>query len=299
MYTYEDFPEEKEMPEGMQTLQNSDEALEAFYHRDVEYVNYDGVKRVLQILVPNKRENKNEGYPLILFVQGSAWRKQDIYKRLPQLGYVARKGFTVALVQYRESEIAPFPAQVQDTKAAIRFLRKHAGQYRINPDQVFLWGDSSGGHTALLAGMTADSQNMQTEFYEGEKEKVNAIIDFYGVVDIRMPDGFPNTPNHQQADSAEGMLMGGRNINEIPEEAKKSVPMEYIGPDTPPILIMHGTKDRTVSFKHSVKLYEALKKKGKVTEFYRICGADHGSPAFYTDDTLDLMISFIRKYIKK
>lgn len=298
MYTYEEFKENEIMLEGMKTLDMNDEELESLYIPDVEYVNYDGIGRVLQILVPNKRVNKDEKYPLLVYVQGSAWHKQNVYSRIPQLGYVSRKGYVIAIVQYRESDIAPFPAQIQDTKTAIRFLRKHADEYRIDTNNVFVWGDSSGGHTALLTGLSEDIKELDNNLYPEYSCNVNGIIDFYGVVDIRMTDGFPNTDNHQQADSPEGYLLGKVNVLENMELATKTVPMEYLEHDIPPILMIHGTKDRTVSFKHSIELYKALKENNKEVEFYRLRKADHGGPAFYQDNVLNIVIGFVNKYRK-
>ncbi len=108
------------------------------------------------MLVPEvKPESVQKKYPAILYVQGSAWLKQDQYKRLSAMADLARRGFVTAILQYRESNLATFPAQVQDAKTGIRFLRKHAEEYHIDVDNIFIMGDSSGGHTAVLAGITA------------------------------------------------------------------------------------------------------------------------------------------------
>lgn len=298
MYSYENYPEDDTLLAGMKTLNNNDSDIESCYLPDIEYADYNGIKRTLQLLIPNKREYHNEKYPLILFIQGSAWEKQDIYKRVPTMGYISQKGFVTAIVQYRESEIAPFPAQVQDAKAAIRFLRKNAGKYRIQTENVFIWGDSSGGHTALLAGLTGNTGKLDTPLHPAYSSHVNGIIDFYGVVDIRMEDGFPNTENHQQPDSPEGKLLGQTSILDHPELAAQTVPMEYLDGPIPPVLIMHGTKDRTVAFQHSVKLYQALTKAHKEVEFYRLRNADHGSPSFYRGSTLAIVIDFIKRHLR-
>ena len=91
---------------------------------------------------------------MVVYVQGSAWFKQEIGYETPQLSPFASKGYVVAVVEYRPSTVAPFPAQIRDTKAAIRFLMKNASTYSIDPEKVVLWGDSSGGHTAAMTGVT-------------------------------------------------------------------------------------------------------------------------------------------------
>ena len=153
--TYEEMIEDETFIEGMQTCIMSDHEMDTMYIPDVEYMNIDGISRILQILVPRKRVMENEKYPLIVYVQGSAWHKQNVYQHVGQLNYLCKQGFVVAIVQYRESDLAPFPAQIEDTKTAIRFLRKHHEEYFIDEQNVFLFGDSSGGHVALVSGLTS------------------------------------------------------------------------------------------------------------------------------------------------
>ncbi len=297
MYDYDEFKENETMIEGIKTLVMDDSKLNSVYVPDVEYACYGDVSRKLQLIQPSKRENGADKYPTLVFVQGSAWFKQNVYNHVADFGYLAHRGYVVAIVEYRESTIAPFPAQVEDTKNAIRFLRKNADQYRVDANNIFVWGDSSGGHTALLTGLTG-AADLQGELYLDYPSVVNGIIDFYGVVDITMTDGFPNTPNHQQPDSPEGVFLGRVNVLDNHELARKTLPMEYLDRDIPPILMIHGTKDRTVSFDHSIKLYQELKAKDKEVDFYRLRYADHGGPAFYQDEIFDIVIDFVRKHLK-
>lgn len=293
--TYEEMIEDETVLEGMKTRLMNDQEMDTMYIPDVEYMKVDGISRVLQILVPRKRVMENEQYPLIVYVQGSAWHKQNIYQHVGQLNYLCKQGFVVAIVQYRESDLAPFPAQIEDTKTAIRFLKKHREEYYIDDQNVFLFGDSSGGHVALLAGLTAKLGIMDSDLYKEYTNDVCAIIDFYGVVDITMEDGFPTTENHQQPDSPEGYLIGRKNVLDNLEIARQTNPMNYLDGDIPPILIAHGTKDRLVAFKQSVKLYKTLKEKNKEVVFYRMKGADHGGPMFFCEEMLDEVVKFIRK----
>lgn len=295
--TYEEMIDDETVLEGMKTRLMNDREMDTMYIPDVEYMKIDGISRVLQILVPRKRVMENEQYPLIVYVQGSAWHKQNIYQHVGQLNYLCKQGFVVAIVQYRESDLAPFPAQIEDTKTAIRFLKKHREEYYIDDQNVFLFGDSSGGHVALLAGLTAKLDIMDSDLYKEYTNDVCAIIDFYGVVDITMEDGFPTTENHQQPDSPEGYLIGRKNVLDNLEIARQTNPMNYLDGDIPPILIAHGTKDRLVAFKQSVKLYKTLKEKNKEVIFYRMKGADHGGPMFFCEEMLDEVIKFIKKNI--
>lgn len=267
------------------------------YKHDVVYVTRAEGDRTLQMLVPEEKNGKK--YPAILYIQGSAWLKQDQYKRLAAMADLARRGFVTATLQYRESDLAVFPAQIQDAKTGVRFLRKHAEEYHIDADNIFIMGDSSGGHTAVMAGITADQDILDTDVYKEFSCGVKAIVDFYGVTDVRQKGDFPTTLNQGEPDSPEGKLIGGKNVYEHPELSVPVICAEYVQKDReiPPILMMHGTGDDTVSWKQSVRLYKKLREEGKNVTFYVIENAVHGDNAFWTTENLDIVEKFIKKYL--
>lgn len=267
------------------------------YKHDVVYVTRAEGDRTLQMLVPEEKNGKK--YPAILYVQGSAWLKQDQYKRLAAMADLARRGFVTATLQYRESDLAVFPAQIQDAKTGVRFLRKHAEEYHIDADNIFIMGDSSGGHTAVMAGITADQDILDTDVYGEFSCGVKAIVDFYGVTDVRQKGDFPTTLNQGEPDSPEGKLIGQKNVYEHPELSVPVTCSEYVQKDReiPPILMMHGTGDDTVSWKQSVRLYKKLREEEKNVTFYVIENAVHGDNAFWTTENLDIVEKFIKKYL--
>ncbi len=268
------------------------------YKHDVVYVTRAEGDRTLQMLVPEEKNGKK--YPAILYVQGSAWLKQDQYKRLAAMADLARRGFVTATLQYRESDLAVFPAQIQDAKTGVRFFRKHAEEYHIDADNIFIMGDSSGGHTAVMAGITADQDILDTDVYGEFSCGVKAIVDFYGVTDVRQKGDFPTTLNQGEPDSPEGKLIGEKNVYKHPELSVPVTCAEYIQKDKeiPPILMMHGTGDDTVSLKQSVRLYKKLLEEEKNVTFYVIENAVHGDNAFWTTENLDIVEKFIKKYIR-
>ena len=122
--------------------------------RNVVFACPDGKELKMQILCPWRKDKR---YPLVVFVQGSAWTTPNPDYELPQLGALARQGFVVASVSHRDCRDGyAFPAFLQDVKTAIRFLRAHAAEYCIEKERVGIWGTSSGGNAALLVGMTGD-----------------------------------------------------------------------------------------------------------------------------------------------
>ena len=285
--------------EGVHYLKADGTEVYGVYKHDVCYVERDGVKRTLQMIVPEMKPDKNYTYPAILYVQGSAWMKQDNYKRLGVMARLAQRGYVTAILQYRESSIASYPAPVEDAKTGVRFLRMHAEEYHIDPENIVIMGDSSGGHTALAAGITAEEDCMDTEIYSGVSCSVKAIVDLYGVTDICQKTDFPTTPNQGEPDSPEGMLIGGNNVYEHPELSDPVIISNYVKEEKeiPPILMMHGTADDTVSCDQSIRLYKKFLEEGKNVTFYLVKNAGHGDIAFWTEINMDIIDGFIRKYI--
>ena len=270
------------------------------YKHDVCYMEKDGIQRTLQMIVPEMKPDKDYVYPAILYVQGSAWMKQDNYKRLGVMARLAQRGYVTAILQYRESSIAAYPAPVEDAKAGLKFLRMHAQEYHIDPENIVIMGDSSGGHTALAAGITGDGC-LDTDLYPGVSCKVKAIVDFYGVTDICQKTDFPTTPNQGEADSPEGMLIGGNNVYEHPELSGPVLIGGYVTADReiPPVLMMHGTADDTVSCNQSIRLYKKFLEEGKDVEFYLVKNAVHGDIAFWTEKNMDIVDGFLRKHVER
>ena len=287
--------------EGVGIVEADGTEIYGLYKHNVCYVERDGVERTLQMIVPEFAPNvdKDKTFPAVLYVQGSAWMKQDEYKRLAVMARLAARGFVTAILQYRESSIAAFPAPVEDAKTGVRFLRKFAADYHINPDQIFLMGDSSGGNTAVNAAFTADMPCMDTDVYGEYSCKVKAVIDFYGVTDVMQKGDFPTTPNQGEPDSPEGKEIGNKNVYEYPELAKAIECAEYVkeGTEIPPIFMIHGTGDTIVSYNQSLRLYKKLLEEGKEVEFHLLKNAEHGDVAFWTDKILDMVEDFIRRHM--
>ena len=305
-YTYEEMPEYSGAPDGSVRIPTSGNEVGIAYFNDVPYCTAGGTKLNLQVLVPYTR---NEGHPFfcrgsrtpkhpcIVYVQGSAWMKQHCHAVVADAARLARRGYVIAVVEYRSSDIAPFPAQIIDALNAVRFMKVHADEYRADPERMILAGNSSGGHTAVYGGIYHNDADPEENLFPGVSADVRGIINQYGSTDFTFPDSNPTTPNHNAPDSPEGRVMGGRDLNAEPELARKLTVRCNITPETQivPTLILHGTKDRTVNCMCSVLLYEHLKACGKDTQLLLIEGADHGGPEFFSDAVLDAEEAFIRR----
>ncbi len=304
-YTWEEFPEFTEEIEGVRVIPTSGDERSVHYMHDVEYAEVNGVKLHLQILIPASRndgfvpfgEKQNFSRPCFVFVQGSGWMKQYVYANLVNLSRLAQRGYVCAIVEYRHSGIAYFPAQACDALNAIRYLRKTHAAWGIDPDRIILAGDSSGGHTAVWGGLLHNDETEQNLF-PGISAEVCGIVNYYGSVSVMEPDSNPQTVNHCLPDSPEGRVMGGKNLLENDMELAKVLSAEcHIDENTKiaPMLIFHGTKDRTVNCTGSVILYNRLKETGHDVTMYLIQGADHGGPEFWTEEVLDIVEGFMKK----
>ena len=309
-WTYEEFPDYTSLaglPEGAHLISTTGNESGVFYIHDVEYAVVDNIPLHLQILVPTSRnaafsplaDHQPFTLPCFVFVQGSAWMKQYVYAKLAQVAKIALKGYVCAIVEYRHSGQAAFPAQIRDARNAVRFLRKNAARFGIDPAKIILAGDSSGGYTAVWGGMLHDDDSPEN-LYPPFSADVKGIVDYYGSVSVIAPDSNPCTVNHCRPDSPEGMVMGSRDLLENPELARQLSAECNIFPETqiPPVLIFHGTKDRTVNCSGSVVLYQALKQTGHPAELYLLRGADHGGPEFWTDEVIEIVDAFCRKCLE-
>ena len=298
-WSYEEFPEYTETPKGATRIETTGDEIGVRFVREVEYAAPDGIPLHLNILVPAKRNASSPKYPCLVYVQGSAWMKQDIYAVVCNIDALVKKGCVVAVVQYRHSGQAAFPAQVVDARNAVRFMRAHADDYAVDADKIFIGGSSSGGHVASLVALTDEGGEMDDNLFPGVSAKVLGVLDYYGSVTLLMEDGNPSTINHKMPDSPEGKLLGGLNVREHPELAAKASAVTHVTRDReiPPFCIFHGTKDRTVNARQSAELYEKLRACGKDARLYLIAGADHGGPEFWTPEAIDAAWNFMQECI--
>lgn len=264
--------------------------------KDVVYIERDGVELHLNILYP---KGTAASLPTIVYIPGSAWMQQNLERGIPAFTRFASRGYVIAMVQYRHSGIATFPAQVQDAKTAIRFMRKNADKYHVDSGNVFVWGDSSGGHTALFTGFTQGSSAVaDTNAYKEFPDKVNAIIDFFGPTELARMSDPPSTTNHNLADAPEGRLIGRLNLTENPEKARAASPVYYVTKDAPPTLVAHGDRDLVVILSQSDIIVKEFKKQGIRHEYYVLQGAGHGTGEFWTDRMGDIIEKFIKTNIR-
>lgn len=293
----EEFPADPTLPEGCRELRLTDDPMGVSFINNVVYARRDGVELHLQLFLPTTGTAPDgKRRPLVVFIPGSAWMQQNLDMMVPELCDFARRGWVVANVEYRHSGIAPFPAQAEDAKTAMRFLRLHGEEYGVDPEKTAYFGTSSGAHTALMAGITGDGAP-DTPLYGECSAEAGAIVDWFGPTAISWMSCRPSTMDHVGADSPEGLVIGGKNVWEHPELAEAVDPAGWLSPEkaTPPILIMHGDRDILVPFDQSVRLYGRLREMEKSVEFYKLLDASHGFNGFRSRAAWDVADEFLRR----
>jgi acetyl esterase/lipase len=256
-------------------------ATVAFYRR-MEYAHVGAKRLTMDLYVPQGAQGPA---PVVLWIYGSAWLDRTLYVYGPPILGLLERGYAVAQIDYRmTSEGYLFPAQVQDCKTAVRFLRARAAEFGLDPRRVGASGESAGGHLSALLGLAVDQPDLEGELHPGYSSAVQAVCDIYGPSDLLAMDQqrLPGGQVHDVADSPESRLVGGP-IQENREKVARANPLTYIQGRTgriPPFLLFHGDRDPNVPYGQSVLLYEALRAAGAKVAFHTIAGAGH-SLAFF------------------
>ncbi len=285
----------------MTTLTNFTPQKDVMYFNDVVYGHQSDMDLHLQILKPQDFSGKK--MPCIIYIQGSAWFKQNCYMGVPKFGDFSKRGYVMALVEYRSSTTAKFPAQLQDVKSAVRFVRKNADKFGVDTTNIFIWGDSSGGNMSLLETLTQDQPSLDTDEYGKTALNVNACVAYYPVTDIiKLRDWAVKGMDHQSPNSPEGVLFGKIPIKENAAKVQTASPIIYISKEkagkTAPILIMTGNNDHVLPFMQSVELADKLEECGYKYKFYKVEGGDHGSWQFWTKESFDIVDNFFKANMK-
>lgn len=291
------FPEAVPTNKKVQLFNQTEEIYKLNYLKDVVYATKDGVDLKLQIVMPTPYGKSDMKFPCILYVRGSAWMKQNLYTDVPQISAMAKRGYVVAIVEYRSSDMAVFPAQRNDAISAVNFMRDNAEKYNIDTDNIFVWGSSSGAHTALFTGLHMKSADGKNDSIP----EINGIIAYFPPTDVLHLKDDPTAASKGDENSPEGLLIGKVAVWNAPEKAKEASPIYYIkdNKDMPPVFLAHGTKDRVVPFSQADMLANEMEKYGCKYEFHALRNADHGSWEFWTDEMLDKVEAFVKQYIKK
>ena len=255
--------------------------------RDLQYVEGGHERNRLDLYLPATAEGR---LPLVVWIHGGAWWAGS--KEGCPAVFLAAKGYAVASINYRLSQHAIFPAQIEDCKAAIRWLRANAAKYRLDPAHIGVWGESAGGHLVAMLGTTGTVKELEgTGGNLDQSSRVQCVVDWFGpsdLVTVVQHDDKPGGPVAQ--------LIGGT-VEQNKEKARKASPLTYVSNDSAPFLIMHGDQDNLVPLNQSEVLAKALKKAGVEAKLVVVKGNGHGGPGFGTPENRKLIEDFFAKHL--
>lgn len=260
-------------------------------YQDVDYASDGNVYHKMDIYLP---KGDKDSYPVVVHVYGSAWFSNNS-KSMADLGTICQAlldaGYAVVTPNHRSSGDAAFPAQINDIKAVVRFIRANAEQYGLDPSFIAASGFSSGGHLASLAATSADVAELEGNVGGNLQfsSAVDAACDWSGPIDLLNME----CNGVKQGDNTpEEVLMRLEKTPENEAIFRTLSPISYIDPDDPPVIIFHGTEDNVVPNCQAVEFYEALDKAGVNAELHLVEGGGHGFN-MYADENLDAMVSFL------
>ena len=261
-------PEQTTSPEiNSYTLVPVDPTKLGQVEHDVTYSTTDGVDLKMDIYYP---EFATGAVPAVIYIHGGAWIQGDKTEgagatEIPEL---RSRGYLVAAVNYRLAPQYKFPAQIEDVKCAVRFLRANAAVYGIDPEHIGAWGGSAGGHLVALLGTTDASAGFEGSCgYADESSRVQAVVDMFGPTDLKALS---------QAVGSRFLLALFGTVNRNSNIVKRASPITWISDDDPPFLILHGENDDLVPISQSEILYNRLIAEGVPATLVIVENAGHG-----------------------
>jgi acetyl esterase/lipase len=244
--------------------------------QDLEYLDPGRAER-LDLYRPAEPPTGGKRFGGIVMIHGGGWVGGDkAASREFSMGTtLVKAGYVCVSVNYMMDEGKRWPTNLHDCKNAVRFLRKHAERYHIDPDRIGVIGGSAGGHLALMVAYTTDISALEpTSPYPGISSRVGAVVDLYGITNVatrRKTDEQGNPIGKPRENTA--LFKATR--EEDPELWRLASPVSHVSKSSPPTLILHGTADTTVDRDQATELAARLKEVGAEHEIMMIEGVGH------------------------
>lgn len=233
--------------------------------KNVEYGKGGEMSLMLDLYSPKDRDGL---VPAVIFIHGGAWKGGYRQMYHYYCTKFAEHGYVAATISYRLTGDAPFPAAVEDAKCAVRWLRANSKQLGVDPDKIGVAGGSAGGHLSMMVGYSPDTPELEGKGGHGDvSSRVQAVVTLYGPTDL--------TTESARTKGDVIRFLGGKAMDEAPEQYRQASPITHVTNDDPPTLILHGTIDSTVTIDHAEHLADALKKNDVDYDYDRVEGWPH------------------------
>lgn len=259
------------------------------FERGVEFSNPDNQHLQLNLARP---KTGNGPFPSIVCIHGGGFRAgtREGYDSLCVA--LAEKGYVAVTITYRLSPAYQFPAAVQDSKAAVRWLRANAGKYHLDPTRIGAIGGSAGGHLALFLGVTAGVKQFEGEGNLDQSSQVTCVVSHYGPSDFTQSYG-------KSVDAHEVLpLFFGGNLTEKRKEHIAGSPLNWVTPNAAPTLCIHGTEDKYVAYEQAGWMVDRLKAAAVDAELLTLSGAGHGFKGADAEKANQGTLDFFARYLK-
>jgi acetyl esterase/lipase len=258
--------------------------------KKIVYGKGDKVDLELDLAMP---ADGNGPFPAIVCIHGGGWRGGKREQLTALTEHLAKNGFVAVTISYRFAPDYQFPAQIEDCKAAVRWLRANAAKYKINPDKIGAVGFSAGGHLACLLGAADESAGLEGNGGNPKQSsKVQAVVSFFA------PTDFTEKTWSKDVETLFIVPFLGGKFEDKKDAYRKASPIVYCKKDNPPFLFFHGTKDPLVGIDQSQKMEAALKKVGVSAELVTMEGDGHGWGGDKLTKTIDQTTKFFKDKLK-
>lgn len=230
--------------------------------------------------------------PCIVFVHGGGWTGGDKNMYDEAIRFAAGKGYVGATVGYRLAPAHLFPAQVQDVKCAVRFLRAHAEHYGIDPKRIGAAGDSAGGQLVMMLGVTRPEDGLEGDGGWSETSSaVQAVVSYYGPTDL----GAPDVPELSKWVVTAYL---GAPAAKVPDVCRKASPLSYVHTGQAPMLLMQGTIDPLVPTTQAVRMGMAMSAAKAAGRIEIMVGAAHGFSGADQQHAIEATTAFFDEHLR-
>lgn len=248
--------------------------------KTIEFAKPKGVPLNLNLYRPSQVGK----YPTIVIIHGGGWQNGSPDNNAQFSQYMATQGYSVVSISYRLAPQHQFPAQLEDVRTAIAYIREHANELEVDVNRIALMGRSAGAHLAMLAA------------YEPDAPPIRAVINYYGPVNLTT--GYQDPPNPDPIDSRDLLrdFLGGTPA-ERPELYQQASPWNYVNRAVPPSLLIYGQRDHVVQSKFGRRLYEQLQKTGNQAVFLEIPWAEHAFDAIFQGVSSQVSLYYTERFL--
>jgi acetyl esterase/lipase len=256
------------------------DAGDARVTRDVPFAAPHGIRLTLDVYQPSAAGP----HPCVVQIYGGAWQRGEPGDNAKFATYLAAHGSVVFAIDYRHAPEFPWPAQIEDVRAALAWIRGHAGDYDADASRLALLGRSAGAHLAMIAA------------YEAAAAPVRAVVSYYGPVDLN--DGYRNPPSPDPLDvrAIEEALLGGT-PDQMPDRYREASPISYVTRRLPPSLLIYGGRDHVVLPMFGARLDERLRAQGATSVYLEIPWAEHAFDAVPNGPSGQLSLYYTEQFL--